>query len=62
MELPGKKRGRPVILGEKIDAIIQKYILSLRERGGAIYTAIVIAGANETVKSMDRTWLTELTG
>ena len=62
MELPGKKRGRSVILGEKIDAIVQKYILTLRERGGAICTAIVIAGANETVKSMDRTWLTELTG
>ena len=56
-ELPGKKRGSPLLLGESIDHVVQQYVLKLRECGGAVNTAVVVAGAHGIVKSMDRTRL-----
>ncbi len=60
--LPQMKRGRPVLLGENMDAMVQKYVLKVREKGGVVNTAIVIASAKGNLKQMDRTLLAEYGG
>ena len=44
-ELPCKKIGRPLNIGEKVDSQVQAYIKHLRENGAPVNTAIVIAVA-----------------
>ncbi len=61
-KLPSKKRGRPVLLGKRLDDIVQEYILNVRAAGGTINIAIVIAGAQGLVKSVNRTMLAEYGG
>ncbi len=56
-ELPERKRGKPVLLGDKLDAYVQSYIKRLRLAGGTVSTAIVIAGAMGIIKRVDRTLL-----
>ena len=48
-ELPLKKRGRPLLLGKKLDEAVQQYILKLREHGCPINTVIVLAVARGIV-------------
>ena len=60
--LPVKGRDRPKLLGEKLYEIVKKYVLSLRERGGAVNSAIVLAGARGIVKCLERTRLREYGG
>uniref|UniRef100_A0A1X7TEJ7 Uncharacterized protein n=2 Tax=Amphimedon queenslandica TaxID=400682 RepID=A0A1X7TEJ7_AMPQE len=55
--LPLKKRGRPLMLGERLDSMVQNYIRRTRDTGGIITTAVVIAGARGIVKAIDRTLL-----
>ena len=43
--LPPQKRGRPLLLGEKLDDQVQRYLKKVRECGGTVNTAITIAGA-----------------
>ena len=57
-----KKRGRPVLLGEKMDAMVQEYVEMIRDKGGAISTAIVKSGARGILNSLDRTSLSEFGG
>ena len=40
--LPSKKRGRPVLLGEKLDKHLQQLIIIMRTRGTPIGTTVVI--------------------
>ena len=40
--LPGKKRGKPPLLGEKLDGHLQEIILGMRSRGTPIGTSVVI--------------------
>ena len=61
-ELNPKKRGRPVVLGKKMDDVVQQYISKLRKCGSPINTAVVISGARGILKSMDRTRLAEFGG
>ena len=42
-ELPYKKYGRPLNVGEEVDSQVQAYIIHLREAGAPVNTAIVIA-------------------
>ena len=44
-ELHLKKRGRKLLLGDKLDLMVQRYIADTRKVGGAVSTAIVRAGA-----------------
>ena len=60
--LPPNKRGRPLMLGEKLDFMVQKYILKTRENGGTINTDIVISVAMGILKALDRTRLAEYGG
>ncbi len=44
-ELPTKKRGRPLLLGEELEEQVRAYLTSLRENGAVVNTAILIACA-----------------
>ena len=50
-ELPEKKRGRKLLLGDKLDKMVQQYVYMLREKGCTINTTIVISGARGILKS-----------
>ena len=52
-ELPTKKMGRPLLLGEEIDRQVKEYLKYLRERGSAVNTVIAIATAEGVVRSVD---------
>ena len=52
-ELPEKKRGRPYLLGEELDKQVRTYLISLRENGAVVNTAIALACAEGIVKSKD---------
>ena len=57
--LPIKKRGRPLLLGEKLDSEVKCYIQAVREGGAVITTAITMAAATAIVRKSDRNLLTE---
>ena len=57
--LPLKKRGRPLLLGSKLDEDVQKYIRAVRAAGGVVTTSITIAAATAIVKQNDRSLLVE---
>ena len=48
-DLPQKKRGRPFLLGEQLDNQVEKYLKTLRNKGGVINTAIVMACAEGVI-------------
>ena len=52
-ELPYKKYGQPLNVGEEVDCRVQAYIKDLREAGASVSTAIVIAMGKGIV--MDKT-------
>ena len=52
-ELKSKKRGRPSMLPDKITTLLMKYIHTIRDAGGIINTAIVIAAGLGIVKKID---------
>ena len=52
-ELPVIKRGRPYLLGNELDNQVQTYLTALRERGGVVNTAIVLACAEGIIKNKD---------
>ena len=54
-ELPSKKRGRPVLLGEKMDVMVQQYVEKIRSKGGTINTDIVKSGAHSILETLDKT-------
>ena len=57
--LPVKRRGRPLLLGEKLDTEVKSYIQAVREAGGVITTSITIAAATAIVRRSDRNLLSE---
>ena len=61
-ELPVKKRGRPLLLGKKLDEAVQEYILKLRDHGCAINTTVVIAVARGLGTVLERTRLSKYGG
>ena len=63
-ELHLKKRGRPVLLGDRLDGMVQRYmyVSDIRKVGGAISTDIVRAGAKGILLNQDRTRLAEFGG
>ena len=52
-ELKSKKRGRPSMLPDNITTLLMKYIHAIRDAGGIINTAIVIAAGLGIVKRID---------
>ena len=43
--LPVKKRGRPLLIGEKLDGEVKAYIRAIRGMGEVVTTTITIAAA-----------------
>lgn len=60
--LPLKKRGRPVLLGEELDSMVQQYLTKVREGGGVVTARIAVAAARGILMSCDRSKLVEFGG
>ena len=60
--LPPRKRGRCLLLGEKMDKIVQVYLKKVREGGGAISTRIALGAAHAVLLKCDRGRLFEFGG
>ncbi len=58
-ELHTFSRGRPVILGENLDLMVQQYLLAIRARGGTISTSVVLSAATGIVTSIQKKRLVE---
>ena len=56
-ELPSKKRGHPLLLGEELDRKVKDYLLSLRSCGAVVNTAITLACAKGIVMNEDASLL-----
>ena len=52
-ELPSKKMGRPLLVGDEIDRQVKEYLKYLREQGSAVNTVIALATAEGVVRSVD---------
>ena len=52
-ELENKRRGRPLLLGKELDDQVKAYILTMRDKGAVINSAIVTACASGVVKKHD---------
>jgi len=52
-KLPTKDRGRPLKLGEKLDAAVQEYVESLRKVNGSVNTLVVMGAAEGIVGARD---------
>ena len=51
-ELNSKKRGRPPTFSEEVTACVMEYILAVRDAGGVVNTAIVIAAVSDIIRRM----------
>ena len=60
--LPHRKQGRPLLLGDKIDSMVQAYIRRVHEQGGAVSTQIVIGAARGIMSTLNKTKLKEYGG
>ena len=61
-KLPSSKRGKPLMLGERLDSEVHSYIKALRDGGGVVTTPVVLAIATAVVESSDRTQLAKYGG
>lgn len=59
-KLPVKKQGRPPLLGENLDLMVQSYLRKIREAGGAVTSNIVCAAACGIIMTIDKTKLQNL--
>ena len=62
MLLPPEKRGRPLMLGESLDAKVQLYLQKVRKHGGIISSRIAMAAAKGILQAGDRSQLVENEG
>ena len=60
--LPVKKRGRPLLLGESLDRMVQKYLKKVREGGGVVTARVVVAAVRAIILTQDRSKLVEFGG
>ena len=61
-ELPPKKRGKRVLLGDDLDRKVQLYWKKVREVGGVVSARIAIATVRGIVLTCDRSVLVEFRG
>ena len=52
-ELPMQKRGRPLMIGEKLEGQVKHYLTEIRKRGGVVIAAITVAVGKGIVKNTD---------
>ena len=60
--LPHRKQGKPLLLGDKIDNMVQAYIRRVREHGGPVSSQIVIGAARGIVAMLNKEKLKEFGG
>ena len=60
--LPYRKQGRPLLLGDKINNMVQAYIRRVREQGGSVSSQIVIGAARGILASLNKVKLKEFGG
>ena len=60
--LPWKKQGRPLLLGDKIDGMVQSYIRRVCEEGVGVSIQIVLGAARGILKTIDKQKLREFGG
>lgn len=60
--LPFNKRGRPYLLGERLDQQVQAYIRILREQGGIVTASIVVAAAKGIIMATNSSLLRDFGG
>ena len=58
-QLPDKKRGRPLLLGDELDRRVKAYILDIQSKGAVVNSTIVIAVAQGIVSHYDSNMLEE---
>ena len=56
-ELPEKKKGHSLLLGNELDKQVKSYIGYLRERGAVVNTVIFLGVAEGIVRNHDSNWL-----
>ena len=61
-ELPTKKRGRRVLLGDDLDWKVQLYLKKVREGRGVVSARIAMVAARGIVLTCDRSMLVEFGG
>ena len=61
-EIPEKKRGRPLLLGEDLVSQVRQFILELRDHGSPVSTAVVVAAAKGIAEAKDPALLAENNG
>ena len=49
-KLANKMRGRPTLLGQKLDTLVQKFLRATRYKGGVVNTQTALATAKALVK------------
>jgi hypothetical protein len=62
VQLPTKKWGRRVLLGDDLDRKVQSYLKKVREGGGVVSARIAMAAARGIVLTCDRSVLVEFGG
>ena len=60
-ELPPRKRGRPLLLGEYYE-LVQEYIKGLRKAGSVVNTSLVVAAAEGLLLCRNRSLLVQFGG
>ena len=58
--LPTAKRGRPLLLGDKLDDAVIQHVTSIRDEGGVITSTILLATARGIIKDTNTGLLAEL--
>ena len=58
-DLPAKKRGRKLLIGDNLDEKVQLYLRKVREGGGAVSARIAIAAARGILRKCNRSLLAE---
>ena len=61
-QLPPKKKGCPLLLGEELDRQVRDYLQVLRKNGITVNTAIVIACGDGITRSKDANLLAIMVG
>ena len=59
-KLPTKDRGRPLMLGQELDAAVQEYVESLRKVNGSVNTLVVMGAAEGIVGARDMSKLKQI--
>ena len=52
-ELSQKKKGRPLLIGDKLDDQVKNYVQYLRTKGTPVNTSVVLGVAHGIVKNQD---------